>query len=62
MPTVLKLWLLATAAFLAAALIWAFAPVLVPVLGLTLGLGVLVTIIVGFARWLEQKLRPRGDI
>lgn len=62
MQTVLKVWFLATAAFLCGAMIWAFAPVLVPILGLTLGLGVLVAAIVGFARWLERHHGARqGD-
>jgi len=62
MTTILKLWFLATAAFLSAALIWAFAPVLVPLLGLTVGLGLLVLAIVAFARWLERKRGVRGDL
>lgn len=63
MTTVLKIWFLATAAFLAAALIWAFAPILVPVMVLTVGLGGLVAVIVACARWLERRHgSPRSDI
>ncbi|MGE0768177.1 MAG: hypothetical protein AB7L90_17100 [Hyphomicrobiaceae bacterium] len=61
MQTVLKVWFLASAAVLAAATIWAFAPVLVPVLGLTAGLGGLVAIIVAFARRLERQRGVRHD-
>lgn len=58
MQTVLKIWFLATAAFLAAVVIWSFAPILVPLLGLTAGLGGVVALIVAFARWLERARRP----
>lgn len=54
MQQVLRLWFLATGVFLAAAMIWAFVPVLVPILGLTAALGGLVAGIVAFARWLER--------
>jgi hypothetical protein len=55
---ILALWLLATAVFLAGAFIWAFVPVLVPILGLTAGIGVLVAGIVGLARALERWRGP----
>ncbi len=54
MQQVLRLWFLATAVLLAAAMIWAFVPVLVPILALTAALAVLVSGIVAFARWLER--------
>ena len=62
MKTVLRLWLLTTAVFLGAAMIWAFVPVLVPILGLTVAIGVLVAAIVGFARWLERSRGARHDV
>jgi len=62
MQAILNLWLLATAVFLAGALTWAFVPVLVPIVGVTLGIGALVALIVGFARWLERvRDRRRND-
>jgi hypothetical protein len=54
MHVVLKLWLLGTVVGVAGALIWAFAPVLVPLLLLTVGLGFLVRAIVALARRLER--------
>ncbi|MGD9803332.1 MAG: hypothetical protein AB7E81_00315 [Hyphomicrobiaceae bacterium] len=62
MRTILRIWILATVAFLAGALIWAFAPLLVPVLMLTVGLGVIVAAIVSFARWVESKRGRRNDV
>jgi hypothetical protein len=61
MQSVLKIWFLATAALLAGAMIWAFAPVLVVVLLVTVGLGLLVSVIVTFARWVERKRGPRSS-
>jgi hypothetical protein len=58
MQSVLKIWFLATAVLLAGAVIWAFAPVLVVVLLVTAGLGLLVWVIVAFARWVEHKRGP----
>lgn len=58
MQQMLRLWFLATAVLLAAAMIWAFVPVLVPILALTAALAVLVSGIVAFARWLERVRRP----
>lgn len=54
MQKVLKLWFLATGLFLASVMIWAFIPVLVPLIGLTLAIGALVVCAVGFARWIER--------
>jgi hypothetical protein len=62
MTTVLRVWLLGTAAFLAGAMIWAFVPVLVPIIALTVGIGGLVVVIVGFARWLERYRGVRHDM
>lgn len=58
MQQVLRLWFLATGALLVAAMIWAFVPVLVPILALTAALAVLVSGIVAFARWLERVRGP----
>ena len=55
MQMVLRVWFLATALLVAGVLIWSFVPVLVPMLGVTAGIGVLVAGIVAFARWIERK-------
>ena len=58
---VLAIWFLLSALVLLAALIWAFAPVLVPFIGITVGLGGLVAVIVALARLVEQYVaRRRG--
>lgn len=62
MQIVLRLWLLATALFVGSAMVWSFAPVLVPVLGLTVAIGLLAAAIVGFARWIERKRGRPTDI
>jgi hypothetical protein len=54
MHKVLRLWFLATGVLLAGGMIWAFAPVLVPILGLTVAIGVLVAGVVGVARRIER--------
>ena len=54
MQIVLRVWLLATGLLLGAAMIWAFVPVLVPFIGLTAAIGLLVAGIVAFARWIER--------
>ena len=54
MRSMLTIWFLATGTIVAGALIWAFVPLLVPVLGLTAALGVLVAGIVALARWIER--------
>lgn len=58
MQQILRLWFLATAVLLASAMIWAFVPVLVPILALTAALAALVFGIVAFARWLERARGP----
>lgn len=45
-----RLWFLATALVVVGGLIWSFAPILIPVIAITAGLGVLVAGIVGLAR------------
>ena len=60
--TVLRLWLVATTALLAAILVWAFAPVLLFFLLLTGGLGVLSALMIGMARGLQAwRGRRSGD-
>ena len=58
----LAIWFLATALLLAAGLIWAFAPVLVPFIAITAGLGGVVAVIVALTRRLEIYVaRRRGE-
>ncbi len=58
--TVLRLWLVATTALLAAIMVWAFAPVLLFFLLLTACLGLLSALMIGMARGL-QAWRGRRD-
>jgi hypothetical protein len=51
--TLLRLWLVATAVLLAAALVWALAPVLLFFLLLTGGLGLLSALMIAMARRLQ---------
>jgi hypothetical protein len=55
---ILAVWFLATAFAIAAALIWSFAPILVPMIAIGLGLGVLVAAVIRLARRIE---RHRGQ-
>ena len=55
----LAFWFLLTGFFLLAGLIWVFAPVLVPFIGITVGLGGLVAVIVVLARRLERYVAKR---
>ena len=52
--SLLRVWFLVTALLVAGALIWSFAPILVPILGLTVAMGGLVAVIVALARRLER--------
>jgi uncharacterized membrane protein YuzA (DUF378 family) len=52
--TFLRLWLIGTAVFIVGAMIWGFAPILVPLLLVFVGLAALVAIIVRLARALER--------
>ena len=54
MQGVLRVWFLATGLFLSVAMIWAFVPVLVPILGLTAAIGIVVAGMVALARWIER--------
>ncbi len=53
--SLIKIWFLGTALLIAGVAMWEFAPILVPVLALTIGLGGLVAVIVGLARHYQQK-------
>jgi hypothetical protein len=53
--SLLRVWFGATAALLAGAMIWAFAPILVVVLGVLVGLGLVVAVIVAAARAFERR-------
>jgi uncharacterized protein HemY len=52
--TFLRLWLIGTAVFIVGAMIWGFAPILVPLLLVFVGLAALVAVIVRLARALER--------
>jgi hypothetical protein len=62
--SLLRLWLLGTALILAGLMIWAFAPVLVFLALLVVGLGIVSFASIGLARALERRLergRRRSD-
>jgi hypothetical protein len=59
--SVLRLWFLATGCLILLGLIWAFAPILIPIFVITAGLGVVVAGVVAFARRLERARGRRGD-
>jgi hypothetical protein len=59
--TVLRLWLVATTALLAAILVWVFAPVLLFFLLLTAGLGLLSALMIGMARGLQAWRMRRSE-
>ncbi len=61
MQSVVRVWFVVTAVFLAGALIWAFVPILVPILGLAAGMAVMVAGIVWLARGLERLKSPPVD-
>ncbi len=53
--TLLRAWFLGTGALIGGGLIWAYVPILVPMIAITVGLGGLVVIIVAAARHLERS-------
>lgn len=53
--SLVKVWFLGTALVIAGFLVWNFAPILVPLLAVTLGLGGMVMAIVGLARHYQRK-------
>ncbi|MGE0698805.1 MAG: hypothetical protein AB7O57_06900 [Hyphomicrobiaceae bacterium] len=54
MRTVLRLWLAGTGICVGGVLIWSFVPVLVPIIGLTAGIGLVAAGMVGLARLIER--------
>ena len=56
----LQVWFAATGAILAAGLMWAFAPILIPVFIMAAVLGVVVFGVIAVARWIEARRRPHG--
>lgn len=63
MQTILGVWFLATGVLIGAWAIWAFVPVLVPVLAIAALMVLPVAAIVSFARWLERRRgRPSQPI
>jgi hypothetical protein len=52
--SVLRLWLLVSIGLFCLGLTWAFAPILIPALAITLGLGGVVAVVVLAARRLER--------
>jgi len=64
--TVLRLWLLATAIIVAGLALWAFAPVVIFVLLLTVALGAMSAVMIGIARLLRSRIErdrppPEGE-
>jgi len=59
--SVLRIWFLATGAVILLALIWAFAPILIPMFAITAGLGVIVAGVVALARRLERARGSHGN-
>ncbi len=57
--SLLRAWLIGTAALLASVMVWAFAPILVPLFGVSAALGGLVAVIVATARAFERRRGPR---
>jgi hypothetical protein len=55
----MRIWFLATASIVLAFFIWAYVPIVIPFLAMTLLLGGITVIIVGLARRLERWLEAR---
>jgi hypothetical protein len=58
--SLLRLWLAVTAAALAVLAVWAFAPVLLFIALLIVGLGLLSAVMIGAARALQARRQRRG--
>jgi len=58
--SLLRLWLAVTAAALAVLAVWAFAPVLLFIALLIIGLGLLSAVMIGVARALQARRERRG--
>lgn len=56
---VVRLWFLATALLVAGGLIWSFAPILVPMIAITLGLGGVVVATIALAQWVDRNRGQR---
>jgi hypothetical protein len=56
--SIVRVWLLATFLAMVCGLIWGYAPILIPVLGIAAGLGFMTWGIVSGARALERRRRP----
>ena len=56
--TLLSWWAYLTLAIVLAFLMWAFVPILIPILLILACLGVLVALIVGLARWVAPPGEP----
>ena len=54
--TFLRLWLLATLIIVSGLALWAFVPVMIFVLLLTVGLGALSAVMIGLARFLQSRV------
>lgn len=54
----LKIWFLATGALLALGMMWAFAPILIPVFIIAALLGIVVFGVIALARWIEARRQP----
>lgn len=59
--SLLRLWLIGTAVVLVSAMVWAFVPILVPLVMVLAGLGGLVAGIVWITRRLERRLGGRNS-
>ncbi len=57
--SLLRIWLIATAAFIVGALTWGFAPILVPIVLVLGGLALIVVVIVRLARLVERRRMRR---
>ena len=55
----LRIWFLATGAVVMLGFIWVFAPILIPMVVITVGLGVIVIGVVALARRIERVRGPR---
>lgn len=53
----LRIWVLATGGIIGAALLWSFAPILIPVLLVAGGLGLVVVAVIAAVRFIEGRLR-----
>lgn len=55
----LRLWLLLTGVLIAGALMWSFAPILIPMLIVAGLLGLVALGVIAAARWIEGRRRAR---